>query len=329
MRWLKGLAIGVGINFVVLFVLAGSLVAFCHPDTPKSLPSITDPFAKMDLSGVPAVQRYRARDGAMLSYRRYSGTGHEVVVLIHGSAGSSQDMHVMARALQQAGTTVLVPDLRGHGANRPHGTVAYVGQLDDDMADLTRMIKPSFPGKRWTLLGFSSGGGFVLRIAGGDQGRNFDQFILLSPYLRYDAPTARPPSSQPRDDVHWYSVSIPRIIRLSIFNFFGIHHFDGLPVLSFPVPTNLESVTSSYSFTMQKNFAPHDDYRADIRNVQRPMRVFVGGADDLFLPEQFAKVFGAHRSDIPVTIIAGMNHSDMITRAVPIQTVVQTVEQAN
>ena len=88
-------------------------------------------------------------------------------------------------------------------------------------------------------------------------------------------------------------MSIKRIIGLSILGSFGIHHFDGLPVISFPVPDNLESVTASYSMRMQDNFEPHANYKADIRKSQKPLAVFVGGADELFYPDRFATVFHA------------------------------------
>jgi pimeloyl-ACP methyl ester carboxylesterase len=52
------------------------------------------------------------------------------------------------------------------------------------------------------------------------------------------------------------------------------------------------------------------------------MLVFVGGADELFLPEKFGQVFGAERQDIPVTILPGMGHSDMITKPEAIHAVV-------
>jgi pimeloyl-ACP methyl ester carboxylesterase len=332
MRWLKRIAIGFGVYFVVSLCVAASLAAFCHPDPPKALASVTEPFATMDLSGLPGLVTYRARDAANLSYRVYPGHGDQVVVLIHGSAGSSQDMHRLALALQQgSGSTVLVPDLRGHGANRPHGDIAYDGQLDDDMEDFMQAVRPAYPGKKWTLLGFSSGAGFALRIAGDPQGKEFDRYILLSPYLRYDAPTARQDAAKSngdsKQDAHWYSVSIPRIVGLSMLGSYGIHRFDGLPVLSFPVPDNLESVTASYSMRLQDNFQPHADYRGDIRKSQRPMQVFVGGADELFYPDRFAAVFHSERPDVPVTILPGMTHSDMITKPLAIQTALQAVRQ--
>jgi non-heme chloroperoxidase len=328
MRTLNRIAIGFGLCVVVLFGVAGALAMFCHPDAPKALASVTEPFATMDLSGLPRLVSYRARDGASLSYRVYPGQGDQVVVLIHGSAGSSQDMHRMALALEEeSGSTVLVPDVRGHGANRPHGDVAYVGQLDDDMEDFIQAMRPAYPGKKWTLLGFSSGAGFALRISGDPQGKEFDRYILLSPFLRYNAPTARQDAAKTNDDAHWYSVSIGRIIGLSILGSFGIHRFDGLPVLSFPVPDNIESVTASYSLRMQENFEPHANYRADIRSSQRPMLVFVGSADELFFPDRFANVFHSERPDVPVTILPGMTHSDMITKPLAIQAPVQAVRQ--
>ena len=327
MRRLKRIAIALGVYFVMTFVVAGALVAFCHPDAPKPLASVTDPFAKMDLAGLPGRISYRARDGANLTYRVYPGQGDQVVVLIHGSAGSSQDMHRLALALEESGSTVLAPDIRGHGANWPHGDIAYAGQLDDDMEDFMQAVKPEYPGKKWTLLGFSSGAGFALRISGDPQGKEFDRYILLSPFLRYNAPTARQDAAKSSNDVQWYSVSIKRIVGLSILGSFGIHHWDGLPVLSFPVPDNLESVTASYSLRLQDNFQPHANYRADIRKSQRPMLVFVGSADQLFYPERFATVFHAERPDVPVTIVPGMTHSDMITKPLAIQTAVEAVRQ--
>ena len=311
-----------------MFSVAGALATFCHPAAPKAMASVTEPFAKMDLSGLPPLRSYRARDGSNLAYRVYPGPGDQVVVLLHGSAGSSQDMHRMAVALQkESGSTVLVPDLRGHGANRPHGDVAYLGQLDDDMADFMQAVKPAYPGRKWTLLGFSSGAGFALRISGDPQGNEFDRYILLSPFLRYNAPTARQDAAKPNDEAHWYSVSIGRIIGLSFLGSFGLHRFDGLPVLSFPVPDNLESVTASYSLRMQENFEPHANYRADIRRSQKPMLVFVGSADELLFPDRFATVFDSERPGIPVTILPGMTHSDMITKPLAIQRVVQAVQQ--
>jgi hypothetical protein len=83
----KRIGIGVLIYFVVLFTVAGVLVGFGHITQPKPLKSVTGPFSQMDLSGLPPMTRYKARDGAALSYRLYEGKDAQVAVLIHGSAG--------------------------------------------------------------------------------------------------------------------------------------------------------------------------------------------------------------------------------------------------
>ena len=58
---------------------------------------------------------YAARDGAILGYRTYDGGAEQVVVLIHGSSDNGAGMHPLAKALRDAGASVYVPVLRGHG----------------------------------------------------------------------------------------------------------------------------------------------------------------------------------------------------------------------
>src|ERR1700733_8370228 len=125
---------------VSLLILAALLILGTAKPPPPA-PAITRTFAEIDMSVLPPVQRYRARDGAELSFRAYPAAGTEVAVLIHGSAGSSADMHPLAHALEAANVTVLVLDLRGHGWNYPHGDIAYIGQLEDDLADFVAKEK--------------------------------------------------------------------------------------------------------------------------------------------------------------------------------------------
>ena len=324
---MKRVLVGV-ISLPVLFaIIVSLLLTLGTAKPPELLPSVTKPFATMDYSGLPPIERYRARDGADLSFRYYPAAQKRVAVLVHGSAGSSSDMHAMAIALQAAGVTVYVPDLRGHGANYPHGDVAYTGQLDDDMTDFLRFAQPKHQDAKWSLIGFSSGGGFALRIAASPVGQSFDRFILLSPFLRYDAPTVRQTAPRPGGQVGpevqvWSKASTGRIIGLLLLGRIGIQSFDGLPVIHFAVPPGVSSLTASYSWRMQKSFQPHDDFMADIRSVSKPMQVFVGAEDQLFIPEKFKQVFGEARNDIPVTILPGLSHSDMATNPEAIQSIV-------
>ena len=312
---LKRTARWVCISLLIYGAIIAGLIAFGTAKPPAVAPAITKPFAEIDIQALPELLRYKARDGALLSYREYRASNTRVAVLLHGSAGSGVDMHPLALALQRAGITALVPDLRGHGANRPHGDLTYVGQLDDDLADLINIKKPEFLDSTWTILGFSSGAAFALRFAAeSPAGQLVDRYVLVSPYLRYDAPSVRhsePGSAAPQS---WASPSVGRIIGLTMLNQWGVHIWDGLPVLAFPVPANIDATTNTYSWRMYKNLGADDDYLADIRRTVRPMRAFVGGSDELLDAEKLKTELQSQRSNVPVSIIPGLGHSDMVTR---------------
>jgi pimeloyl-ACP methyl ester carboxylesterase len=314
-RYLKRIVRAACIALLIYGTIVGGLIAFGTAKPPAVAPAITKPFADIDTQTLPELLRYKARDGALLSYREYRAPGNKAAVLLHGSAGSGVDMHLLALALQRAGITALVPDLRGHGANRSHGDITYVGQLDDDLADLITYEKPVFLNSTWTILGFSSGAAFGLRFAAeSPAGQLIDRYVLVSPYLRYDAPSVRqsePGSAAPHS---WAAASVGRIVGLTMLNQLGVHIWDGLPVLAFPVPANIDATTSTYSWRMYKNFGADDDYLGDIRRTVRPMRVFVGGSDELLDAQKLKGEFHSQRSDVPVSIIPGMGHSDMVTR---------------
>ncbi len=246
-----------------------------------------------------------------------------MAVLFHGSAGSGVDMHPLALALQAAGFAVLVPDVRGHGANRPHGDISYVGQLDDDLVDLITLKKPEFPDSTWTIMGFSSGAAFVLRFAAEcPAGTLADRFVLVSPYLRYDAPSVRKAEQGSKSTQTWAAVSLGRIVGLTMLGQLGVHHWDGLPVLAFPVPANIDDATKMYSWRLCRNFGADDDYLDDMRRAGRPMAVLVGGADELLDAEKLKTEFQSQRPEVPVNIVPGMGHSDMVTRPEGIRAIV-------
>jgi pimeloyl-ACP methyl ester carboxylesterase len=325
-RWLISLA-----ALWLLWVSAVvALVAFGTAKPPPPLGSITDAFSTIDIGTLPALKHYRARDGVALSFRVYASAMGQAAVLIHGSAGSSGDMHPLALALQKAGIEVYVPDLRGHGANSPHGDVAYIGQLEDDLADFMASIKVDGPVKDWTLVGFSSGGGFALRIAATHPlGDAFSQVVLVSPYLKYSAPSIRkrPPSGvgdSPSTDParQWAVPSIGRIIGLSTLNALHIHTWDRLPVIQFAVPHGEQTVTWWYSWRMVQNFAPHGDYLADIRAVRHPTMVLVGSSDEILDADALRSEFVRQNARIRVEILAGVGHSAMVTNAKAIEAIV-------
>jgi alpha-beta hydrolase superfamily lysophospholipase len=274
------------------------------------LRSISETARAVDRSTMPALDRFVARDGTMLSYRRYPArepaTG-KIAILVHGSSGSSIAVHALADALAARGVETYAPDIRGHGSSGTRGDIAYLGQLEDDLADLVAQIRKSAPSAPLTLLGHSAGGGFVLRVASSSIKDQFARTVLLAPYLGYDAPTNLPNSGG------WASPDLPRILGLMVLHKLGITCCDALPTLAFAVPPDSAKIlAAAYSDRLMRNFATRG-YRADFAAVTRPMTLIAGADDELMLADKFADAVHAVAPNVDVRLIDGINHMQIVS----------------
>jgi alpha-beta hydrolase superfamily lysophospholipase len=275
---------------------------------PPELASISDARKLIDFSTLPAVERFRARDGTDLAYRRYSAHApatERIAIVVHGSSGSSRGaIHVLSSALAARGVQTFAVDIRGHGSSGARGDIRYLGQLEDDLADLVGEIRKSNPTAPLTLIGHSSGGGFVLRVAGSPIQHLFTRAVLLAPYLGYNAPSTRP------DAGGWASPDIPRFIALSVLRGLGVPFAESLPTVAFAVPPNSADVlTSSYSYRLMRNFGASTDFRKDLAAATKPVTIFSGGADELMLAGKYQEAVGNRAT---VRIIGGINHMDIV-----------------
>jgi non-heme chloroperoxidase len=305
----------------VLVAIFGLAIVFGGPGEPPPMASVNDPFKNVDFSDLPEINYFAARDGAKLAFRAYlaaRGAGKGSVVLVHGSSASSSSMHLMAKGFAAAGYTAYALDIRGHGASGTKGHIAYIGQLEDDMEDFVHSIRLAQPS---TLVGFSSGGGFVLRFAGSPQQKLFSNYLLLSPFISQDAATSRPSSGG------WVSVGVSRIIAISLLDGFGVHAFNDLAVTKFALTEEAKGfLTPQYSFALALNFMPERDYQANIRAVRQPLRVLVGQNDEAFYADRFATVFKTAGKDVPVTLLPGIGHISVTLDPAAIQAVISAVE---
>jgi len=306
----------------LVVVIVALAIIFGGPGTPHPMGSITDPFGSVDFSDLPPLAEFAARDGTQLAYRPYSPTvatpGKGSVVLIHGSSATSSSMHPMAKAFSAAGYPTFALDIRGHGASGRKGQIAYIGQLEDDLADFIHAVSPPPP---VTLAGFSSGGGFAIRFAGSEQQNLFQSYLFLAPFLSPDAPTTRPGSGG------WASIGLPRIIALATLNRFGIRAFNSLPVLRFAVSENAKAIlTPEYSYSLTINFSPQRDYLANLRSMHQPFHVLVGANDEVYYPERFAEVLKQAGKDIPVTIVPGVDHTQLILSPVAFEKSIEALK---
>lgn len=310
------------ITAIGLAVAVALLIAFGGPTAPPPLKSINAPFKQLDYSNLPPLTRYTARDGTVLGFRFYTPAGGSTkgsVVLLHGSSADSRSMHPLAEALAAAGYGAYALDVRGHGQSGAKGDIGYIGQLEDDLEDFSRAVKPAKP---TTLAGFSSGGGFALRVAGSQRQRLFSRYLLLSPFISQNAPTYRDNGSG------WVSLGLPRYIALTLLNGAGIKRFNHLPVMRFALDDAAsKTLTPAYSYTLAQNYRPKPDYQETIRSVHQPLRVVAGQADELLHTEHFNDVFAAAGKNVPVTLVPGINHIGLTLDPKGIRAAVNAVDQ--
>lgn len=272
------------ISAAIPLALALGLIA---SQSPKKLDAIS---GGLDFSGervaIAEVGQIsvKMRDGFDLRVRDYPNDNGPLLVLVHGSGWHGQQfVNLAAKLVQNA--HVLVPDLRGHGAHPGRrGDVDYIGQLEDDLADL--IAANVQPGQKVVVLGHSSGGGLVTRMAGGEHGALLDGAILLAPFLQHDAPTTRPGSGD------WARIMVRRIIGLSILNTVRITALNHLQVIQFRFPEDVlngalgDTATTAYSFRLNQSYAPHRDYLEDIAAMPSFLLV-VGAQDEAFIADQY------------------------------------------
>jgi non-heme chloroperoxidase len=299
-------------------IIPVAVIALDAPSSPPPMASMARTSvvrtSKPNVGDVPAPRQFQARDGTSLQYYAYPAEPDQVAVLVHGTAGPGTSMHVLAESLRAAGVTTYVLDIRGHGGSGRRGDIDYVGQIDDDLADFVAQLGPAKSGESRTLVGFSGGAGFAIRFAGGPDGNLFDRYVFLSPILP-GAPTSRPNAGG------WVNVALPRLLTIAYLGRFGIHWFDGFPVISYAVSRDSRDMTASYSYRLAMNFSAGRGYEGYLKTIRRPAAILVGAADEQVVADQYEPLLQGLGVDIPVTIVPNMKHVDMIAAPEALQVV--------
>jgi alpha-beta hydrolase superfamily lysophospholipase len=288
----------------------GAVVYLTPPKAPPLIASIekADDAIGNFSRDLPAYSFYQARDGAKLAYRYYPGKAKGgVVVVVHGSSGTSVAVHQIARSLQSDGFSVYAIDLRGHGRSGPLGDVAYHGQNADDLHDLISLIAGQHPGEKRLLMGHSLGGSFVLRVASDANAGDFDAYLALSPFMGANTPMDRP------DEGGWTSVSVPRIIVASILDRWHLPIFDHVRVIAFAMARDgQDNRPAFYTQALLASLTLPRDWQAALKGIHRPAKVMIGANDELFYADKYRQAIESANPAIKVTTISGVGHMDMV-----------------
>ncbi|CAB1082532.1 alpha/beta hydrolase [Alkalispirochaeta odontotermitis] len=304
-KFISRIAAFVAISAGIYCGIAAVLVFMEKPEAPASDPGgLAFDELSVDYANLPGLQYYTARDGTQLPYRHYPAQSDKMLVLLHGSGWHSRYFFSLAGFISSENLAqVYTPDLRGHG-RLPirRGDIDYIGQFEDDLAKFIAFIKQVSPKSKLILGGHSSGGGLAIRFAGSRYGQQVDAYLLLAPWLQYNAPTRRPVTGR------WARPYTSRIIGLTMLNNLGIRYFNNLPVIEFNMPQTVRDGTETlvYTYRLNRSYAPRD-YRKDLGAITTPLLVIAGTADEVFFADKFEPVISRY-TDVQVKLLPGVNH---------------------
>jgi len=292
---------------LLLFALTTLFVLVATP-----MPEIgtqRDVFGFESLRPAPAprveLERYPARDGERLAYRFYDSSSDTLLIFVHGSSYHGAAYAALAAHLSEAGVAkVYLPNLRGHyQSGRRRGDVDYVGQLEDDVADLIGFARARGHTGPVVLGGHSSGGGFAIRFAGGPHGALVSGFLLLAPVIP-TAPTVK-------DDAGgWASLNGRRLAGLIGLNVLGVHGFDGLPIIEFNKPEAFRDGTETLAYTYRLNAAYHPryPYQADLAAMRAPVLLLIGENDEANDAHAYEALLADDCPQAELNVLPGVDH---------------------
>lgn len=276
-RWLIALVVGLPV-----FYLATALILVVLPEpTFSGPPAYSEADAIADGMTVEQIYAFESDvfempDGTVLDCRRFVSDAADSIVFVHGASGFSSQLNKSSGLLRDAtGMEVFAIDLRGHGnSSGARGDLEYVGQYEDDLANVITAVREMKPTGRIILAGHSMGGGIVQRYAMREEFPVVEGYILFTPAMGMGLPTKFGINDNPSVKIH-----LPRIIGLRMLNLVGIRQFNHEKVVFLQFP-QFESHLNSYTFNAVASMLP-SDYKSALKAIDKPLLVFLGGSDSL------------------------------------------------
>ena len=224
-------------------------------------------------------KKIETKDGTKL-YVKVWGQGRPVV-LMHGWPLSSDSWDPQSHALADAGYRVIAYDRRGFGrSGQPDGGYDY----DTFADDLAAVMAATGATHDVALVGFSMGGGEVVRYMSRHGGRGVTRAALISSVVPYMLKTADNPHGVPQEVFDQMTAGM-KADRPAFFRGF-FKDFFGQGLLKHNVSS--ETLDWAWSMTMQAGLRPTlaaakafatTDFRPDLAAIKVPLLVIHGTAD--------------------------------------------------
>ena len=278
---------------------------------------------------------FNARDGKTLAYRWFEGTQDVVVVCLHGSNMDSRQYVNFAKVLQANGINVCLPDWRGHGESEGRfGDTEYIGQLEDDLADLLNHLATGSGKEKKLLVGGHSAGSLIaLRYIDNYGCKQISGYFSIAPPLTQGHETRK--YDLEKNDWQFslryfrkkpYHRNLPVqtekfLPKLSILKYIlagWIPLFRHNVVMKFPnmgKPDNDQK--QGYSFNLLSSYAVAN-YPDAFSKIAVPCYLIVGENDDVISPNILECIFNWYVSPFiakTFKLIPKTNHISVVTSA--------------
>jgi non-heme chloroperoxidase len=213
-------------------------------------------------------------------YSKTWGQG-DPVVLIHGWPLSADSWDPISHALAEAGYQAISYDRRGFGrSSQPSDGYDY----DTFSDDLAAVLKHYGATENVTLVGFSMGGGEVVRYMSRHEGKGVSKIALISSVVPFMLRGENNPDGVPQEVFDEMTQGILED-RAAFFTAF-FKDFYGVGLVSHPVSD--EVLHNSWGTAMQAGLRPtlaaakafaSTDFRPDLLHIDVPTLVIHGTAD--------------------------------------------------
>lgn len=315
MNWIPLLAVGLAVLLMLSSTVIAALVFWPRKHPFQGKGRTAEEYRATEIAnGVVFDQVFPCRpthfdigDGGRIAARIFGpDEARDLILLVHGIGAAGARWNNPAGLLAEAtGAQVVVVDLRGHhhSSGRRYD-LDYIGQYEDDLAQVIASIQSDRPGARVWLAGHSMGGGVALRFALKTDRPRVSGYLLFAPVL---GPGPSAPRPAPAGSV--LRIDRARMTGLVLLNRLGIRAFNHLPVAYLNAPPEFPA----YSFVAIASSLPLPPKSTGdaLSAMESPFLIVAGAEDEAVYAEGYRELVAPHDHG-RVEIRPGHGHDSLL-----------------
>lgn len=269
-------------------------------------------------------QCFVARDGIRLAYDEFNPqrAAKACLIFLHGSTYNARRYANIGKAMVTQGYRVCLLNWRGHGESQGSpGDVDYVGQLEDDLADMLTHMASIAPDLSLLIGGHSAGAVVCLRYMARYGCDEIKGVSIISPAINGPLETVRYPQpsaswqyrlsyfrqAKPVEKAPEAALQHAPILNMGAFWLAKLLPFlRHRPILRFPASekmAKLEGRVLDYSYNLMLS-CDINAYAKAFNQVCVPVLLLVGEEDEVIHPQLMDSIYHWHLPpELPKTLI--------------------------